>query len=137
MVVVLAMAVMAWSYTGGIPPTISNDSTPSSPDITPDASIQNDPPIVEQTINNTIVGTTSNYTDFSTTPGDAVVVFVAIHGRNTVASVEDNEGDNFAQQVYASQDTHGGDARNGIAIWTAFNVTGGDTNVTVTMSTYG
>ncbi|MGI0129369.1 MAG: alkaline phosphatase family protein [Thermoplasmata archaeon] len=137
MVVVVVMAVTAWSYTGGSLSTASNNSTPSSPALTPDASIQNAPPIVEQAINNTIVESTSNYTDFSTTPGDGIIVFIAIHGRNTVRAVTDNEGDTFTQQVYAFQSTNGGDANNGLAIWSGFDVAGGDTNVTVTMSTYG
>jgi hypothetical protein len=135
-ILVVIVAMLAWSV-GGFASTASRIASNPADGPSAFATDANGPPEIAQSLNNTIIGATSNYTEFSPGAGDTLVIFVAIHGFNTVDSITDSLGDLFTQEFSASQVTHGGDANNGLAIWLSSNVTGGDTNITITMHTKG
>ncbi|HEV2166575.1 MAG TPA: alkaline phosphatase family protein [Thermoplasmata archaeon] len=73
----------------------------------------------------------STSTGFASNRGDAIVVWTAIYGQDTIASVTDSAGDVFTQVVNASMAFGPSGASNGLSVWLAANVSGG-TSVSLT-----
>ncbi|HKS59310.1 MAG TPA: hypothetical protein VJS68_00860, partial [Thermoplasmata archaeon] len=66
---------------------------------------------------------------FASNPGDAIFVWVSIYGRDTVAAVSDSARDAYTQLVNASMAFGTSGAYNGLSLWMASNVSGGNSVV--------
>ena len=82
---------------------------------------------IEQAVSGTSAGFPSN-------PGDAIVVWATIFGRDSVAGVTDSAGDSFQSISTASMAFGTNGAYNGLSVWIATHATGGSSvGVTVTL----
>jgi hypothetical protein len=80
--------------------------------------------------------TTGTSPTFTSTPGDTLVAFFSILGKNEVGSVKDSVGDTFLPVAYVLQS--GQQGNDGMAIWAAYDVVGGPAiTVTARMTSEG
>lgn len=71
---------------------------------------------------------------FISDAGDAIFVWVAIYGADTVANVTDSNGDPFTLIINKSMAYGSGGSSNGLSVWLAASVTGGSaTTLSVTL----
>jgi len=135
-IVVVAIAVMAWSIASNFVSHTRLGLAAGSSDLTTDSATTNVVPNIAQIVNFTIVENTSGDTGpFSVAPTDTLVVFVELFGRTTVnnVTVENGPNDTFVQEAYLLDYVNGG--THGFSVWACADVDGGpntDVNVTLT-----
>ncbi len=86
------------------------------------------PSILSHTFFTVVSSLSGSSSPFVSNPGDAIVVFVAIHSSKTVVSVTDSVGDPFSSSYYERSGS-----TVGLAVWVAVDATGGP-GVVVTMT---
>ncbi len=86
------------------------------------------PSILSHTFFTVVSSLSGSSSPFDSNPGDAIVVFVAIHSSKTVVSVTDSVGDPFSSN-YSERSG----STVGLAVWVAVDATGGP-GVVVTMT---